>query len=100
LTFAGYIYAGESWRYHEVSVFSPSDIPIFPLKTLIPVGGAILLVQGFSEVLRCMICLRTGEWPLREQDVEELETAILHEREFAEHREAVAGAGTSQEIKS
>jgi TRAP-type mannitol/chloroaromatic compound transport system permease small subunit len=92
LTFAGYIYAGESWRYHEVSVFSPADIPIFPLKTLIPVAGATLLLQGLAEVLRCIICLRTGQWPPRAEDVEELETAILHEREFATHREAGAAA--------
>ena len=58
LTFAGYRYAGESWRYHEVSVYSPADIPIFPLKTLIPVAGATLLLQGLAEVFRCIICLR------------------------------------------
>jgi TRAP-type mannitol/chloroaromatic compound transport system permease small subunit len=90
LTFAGYAYAGDSWRYREVSVYSPADIPIFPLKTLIPIGGALLLVQGFAEVLRCIVCLRTGEWPQRAQDVEELETAILHERQFAARRQ---GAG-------
>jgi hypothetical protein len=28
-------------------------------------------------VLRCIICLRTGEWPERLHDVEEMETAIL-----------------------
>ncbi len=99
LTFAGYIYASKSWSYHEVSVYSPSDIPIFPLKTLIPVGGAILLVQGLAEVTRCIICLRTGEWPPREQDVEEMETAIMHEREFAEHRDAELGA-VNQEARS
>jgi TRAP-type mannitol/chloroaromatic compound transport system permease small subunit len=101
LTFAGYRYAGESWRYHEVSVFSPADIPIFPLKTLIPVGGALLLVQGLAEVFRCIICLRTGQWPQRAQDVEELETAILHEREFAAKHEAevAAHAAASQESK-
>jgi TRAP-type mannitol/chloroaromatic compound transport system permease small subunit len=92
LTFAGYVYAGESWRYHEVSVFSPADIPIFPLKTLIPVGGALLLIQGLAEVFRCIICLRTGAWPPRAQDVEELETAILHEREFAAKHEAEIAA--------
>ena len=102
LTFAGYIYASESWRYHEVSVFSPADIPIFPLKTLIPIGGALLLIQGLSEVFRCIICLRTGEWPPRGQDVEELETAILHEREFAAKHEAevAAQAVGSQERQS
>jgi TRAP-type mannitol/chloroaromatic compound transport system permease small subunit len=101
LTFAGYIYAGESWRYHEVSVFSPADIPIFPLKTLIPIGGALLLIQGLAEVFRCIICLRTGAWPPRAQDVEELETAILHEREFAAKHEAeiAAHSAATQETK-
>jgi TRAP-type mannitol/chloroaromatic compound transport system permease small subunit len=101
LTFAGYRYAGESWRYHEVSVYSPSDIPIFPLKTLIPVAGATLLLQGLAEVFRCIICLRTGQWPQRAQDVEELETAILHEREFAAKHEAevAAHAAAGQENK-
>jgi len=102
LTFAGYFYAGDSWRYHEVSVFSPADIPIFPLKTLIPVGGAMLLLQGFAEVLRCIICLRTGAWPPRAQDVEELETAILHERQFSAHQDAENGAdhSTNQESRA
>jgi TRAP-type mannitol/chloroaromatic compound transport system permease small subunit len=102
LTLAGYRYAGESWRYQEVSVFSPADIPIFPLKTLIPVTGAMLLAQGLAEVFRCIICLRTGAWPQRAQDVEELESAILHEHEFAAERAAQAGAhaSASQEQKS
>jgi TRAP-type mannitol/chloroaromatic compound transport system permease small subunit len=92
LTYSGYEYASESWRYHEVSVYSPADIPIFPLKTLIPVAGFTLLVQGVAEVFRCIICLRTGQWPPRIDDVEELETAILHEREYhAEHGEEVPG---------
>lgn len=98
LTFAGYQYAGESWRYHEVSVYSPTDIPIYPLKTLIPVAGATLLVQGLAEIFRCIICLRTGQWPRRLDDVEELETAILHEREFAAQHEAeIAAPGAAQE---
>jgi TRAP-type mannitol/chloroaromatic compound transport system permease small subunit len=88
LTFAGYEYAAESWRYQEVSVYSPADIPIFPLKTLIPIGGALLLLQGVAEIFRCIICLRRGAWPQRAQDVEEIETAIMHEREFAAEREA------------
>lgn len=101
LTFAGFRYAGESWRYHEVSVYSPSDIPIYPLKTLIPIAGATLLLQGLAEVFRCIICLRTGAWPQRAQDVEELETAIMHEREFAAKHDAeiAAHAAASQENK-
>jgi len=97
LTFAGYRYAGESWHYHEVSVYSPTDIPIYPLKTLIPVAGATLLLQGLAEVFRCIICLRTGRWPSRGEDVEELETAIMHEREFIAEHEAELAA---QEKKS
>jgi len=89
LMYAGWGYAGESWRYHEVSVFSPYDIPIFPLKTLIPAGAALLFVQGVAEVVRCVMCLRQGEWPQRLHDVEELETAILHE---VEHRQAAPTA--------
>ena len=94
LTFAGYRYAGESWHYHEVSVYSPADIPIYPLKTLIPLAGATLLLQGIAEVLRCIVCLRQGQWPPRLHDVEELESAILHEREYAEsHPDETVGSG-------
>ena len=95
LTFAGYQYAAESWRYHEVSVYSPADIPIFPLKTLIPAAGFTLLLQGLAEVARCVLCLRAGQWPARLHDVEEMETAILHEREHLErHPEEAVGGGT------
>jgi len=95
LTFAGYQYAAESWRYHEVSVYSPADIPIFPLKTLIPAAGATLLLQGLAEVARCVLCLRDGQWPARLHDVEEMETAILHEREHLQgHPEESVDGGT------
>jgi TRAP-type mannitol/chloroaromatic compound transport system permease small subunit len=88
LTVFGLFYAQESWHYHEVSVYSPVDIPIFPLKTLIPLAGFTLLLQGLAEVFRCLSCLRAGAWPARGEDVEEVETAILHEREFAAHHQA------------
>ncbi len=93
LVYAGWQYAAESWGYHELSVYSPSDIPIFPLKTLIPAGGVTLFVQGLAEVARCIVCLRRGEWPPRLHDVEELETAILHEQEaLREHGLPAAAA--------
>ena len=93
LIYAGTRYASESWRYHEVSVFSPADIPIFPLKTLIPSGGVLLFIQGLAEMTRCIVCLRDGKWPQRQQDVEELETAILHEREALSKREELSDTG-------
>ena len=86
LTYFGYLYAGDSWNYREVSVYSPIDIPIYPLKTLIPLAGALLLLQGLAEVFRCILCIRTGGWPYRGEDVEEIETMILHEHEFARHQ--------------
>ncbi len=97
LTFAGYIYASKSWHYHELSIYSPVDIPIFPLKTLIPIAGVTLLIQGAAEVMRCLIALKTGEWPQRAQDVEELETAILHEREFIEEHDAEVAATAKEQ---
>jgi len=64
------------------SIFSPAGVPVFPLKALIPLTGVLLLLQGFAEVVRCIICIRDGMWPQRLHDVEELESAILHEKEF------------------
>jgi len=81
LIYAGTHFARMSWRFGEVSIFSPANIPIFPMKTLIPIAGVLLLLQGISEILRCIECIRDGQWPPRLQDVEELETAILHHHE-------------------
>ena len=57
---------------------------------LIPLAGLILLLQGLAEVFRCVLCLRTGAWPARSADVDELETAIRHEREFAVRQRPVS----------
>jgi TRAP-type mannitol/chloroaromatic compound transport system permease small subunit len=95
LVYAGWEYAAESWRYHEVSVFSPADIPIFPLKTLIPAGGVLLFIQGLAEVARCILCLREGQWPARLHDVEELETAILHEQELKRKQDPAGADATA-----
>lgn len=81
LILAGTDFATYSWRFLEVSSSSPADIPVFPLKTLIPVAGFVLFLQGIAEVIRCVICIRSGEWPQRLHDVEEMETVILHEAE-------------------
>jgi TRAP-type mannitol/chloroaromatic compound transport system permease small subunit len=77
LIWAGVAHAEQSWRYREVSVFSPANIPIYPLKTLLPIGAFFLALQGAAEICRCLICIRQGEWPQRLHDVEELELQIL-----------------------
>jgi TRAP-type mannitol/chloroaromatic compound transport system permease small subunit len=88
LIYSGYTFASMSWRFSEKSIFSPAGIPIYPLKTLIPIAAAFLLIQGLAEMIRCVICLRIGRWPQRLADVEELETAILHEQEDRQRAEA------------
>jgi TRAP-type mannitol/chloroaromatic compound transport system permease small subunit len=87
LVYSGWAYAATSVRFREVSIFSPAGIPIFPLKCLIPVAGLLLLIQGVAEIIRCAICIRDGTWPRRLHDVEEMETVILHEREYLREHE-------------
>jgi TRAP-type mannitol/chloroaromatic compound transport system permease small subunit len=91
LVVAGGAYGLESLRLREVSVNSPAGVPIWPLKMMIPVGGALLALQGVAEVLRCILCLRTGEWAGRLHDVEELETQIL-QRHAAQAEATTGGA--------
>lgn len=79
LTYAGYFYAAESWAIKEHSNITAEGPPIYPFKTVIPVAGAFLLLQGIVEIVRCIICLRQGEWPSREEDVEEVDVDKLKE---------------------
>ena len=90
LVIAGGHYGVEAIRIREVSVNSPAGVPIWPLKMMIPVGAALMALQGLAESLRCVLCLRTGEWPARLHDVEELEKQIL--AEAARKRAAEGGA--------
>jgi TRAP-type mannitol/chloroaromatic compound transport system permease small subunit len=79
LTYAGYYYAAESWAIREHSNVTAEGPPIYPFKTVIPVAGLFLLFQGIVEIIRCVICLRQGEWPSREEDVEEVDVDKLKE---------------------
>ncbi len=87
LVYSGYVFAWLSFLFKEVSIFSPAGVPVFPLKMLIPLTGFLLLLQGIAEIARCIMCLRDGAWPQRLHDVEETETVILREREYAAERE-------------
>ena len=79
--YSGWNYAAMSIRFKEVSIFSPAGVPVFPLKTLIPVTGVFLLLQGIAEIIRCVLCLRSGQWPQRLHDVEETEALLIRERQ-------------------
>ena len=87
--YSGWNYARMSVQFREVSIFSPAGVPVFPLKSLIPVTGVFLLLQGIAEIIRCVLCIRLGHWPQRLHDVEETESVIMHEKQYlAEHGEA------------
>ena len=79
LVWAGYTYAAESWAIRESSNITAEGPPYYPFKTVIPVAGAFVLVQGIVEIIRCMICIRQGEWPSREADVQEVDVDKLKE---------------------
>ena len=79
LTYAGFYYASESWAINEHSNITAEGPPIYPFKTVIPLAGAFLLAQGVVEIIRCVICIRQGEWPSRIEDVEEVDVDKLKE---------------------
>jgi len=79
LAWAGYTYAAESWAIKEGSNITAGGPPYYPFKTVIPVAGAFLLLQGIVEIIRCIICLKQGHWPSREEDVEEVDVDMLKE---------------------
>lgn len=79
LTWAGWTFFMESLAIRE-QTFNADPIPVYPFKFVIPFSGALLLLQGLVEIVRCVICLRTGEWPAREEDVEEVDVDKLKAR--------------------
>ena len=93
LVYAGWDYAVDSWRINEHSNVTAEGPPIYQFKAVIPIAGALVLLQGLAEVVRCVICIRTGKWPERMTDVEEIDVVQeqLAQSEFVddESRRAV-----------
>jgi len=77
LVWAGYNYAAESWAIREHSNITADGPPVYPFKTVLPMAGVLLLAQGIVEIVRCVMCLKQGEWPSREEDVEEVDVDKL-----------------------
>ena len=73
LIYAGYDYAALSWRINEHSTVTAEGPPVYHFKTVIPIAGALVMLQGMIEVVRCAVCLKTGQWPARLEDVEEID---------------------------
>ena len=80
LIYYGAGFAADSWRYQEVSWSSPARIQIYFFKTLIPISGGLVLLQGIAEAARCIHCIKHGFYPPRLHDVQETETMVLHEK--------------------
>ena len=74
---AGYTYAAESWAINEHSNITADGPAVYPFKTVIPLAGAFILMQGIVEIIRCVICLREGDWPSRGEDVQEVDVDKL-----------------------
>jgi TRAP-type mannitol/chloroaromatic compound transport system permease small subunit len=79
LAWAGFNFASDAWAIHEHSNVTADGPPVYPFKTILPIAGGFLLLQGLVEIVRCVICLQTGEWPQRMQDVEEVDVDKLKE---------------------
>lgn len=84
LCWAGFLYAGDSWRIMEHSGITSDGPPVYHFKTVIPVAGAFLLLQGIVEIIRCVYCLKDGKWPQRLQDVEEVDVEKLKQQMHVE----------------
>jgi TRAP-type mannitol/chloroaromatic compound transport system permease small subunit len=78
LTWAGWTFANESLAIRE-QTFNADPLPVYPFKFFVPIAGAFLLLQGIAEIIRCVICIRTGAWPSKEEDVEEVDVDKLKE---------------------
>ena len=90
LAYFGYEIAADSWRWKEVSWNSPARIQVYFFKSLIPLAGVLLILQGISESMRCVICIRDGKWLKRHEDVRETEeNLILKKKEGERQRKAL-----------
>jgi TRAP-type mannitol/chloroaromatic compound transport system permease small subunit len=73
LIYSGWIFFGESWRINEHSTVTANGPPVWQFKFVIPLAGVMVMIQGLAEIIRCVVCLRTGEWPSRLKDVTEID---------------------------
>ena len=78
LVYAGYYFAADSWRIAEHSNVTANGPPVYHFKSVIPIAGALVMLQGVAEIMRAVVCLRTGEWPSRLHDV--AETDVIEEQ--------------------
>jgi TRAP-type mannitol/chloroaromatic compound transport system permease small subunit len=95
LVYAGYFFAADSWRIAEHSNVTADGPPVYHFKSVIPIAGALVLLQGVAEIVRCVVCLQTGQWPSRLKDVSE--TDVIEEQ--LAHSEHVDEASRKRAIE-
>ena len=96
LIYAGYDYAAISWRIGEHSTTTADGPPVYHFKTVIPIAGALVMIQGLAEIVRCIVAIRTGVWPPRLEDVEEIDvidTQLAHSEYVDEESRKIAVEG-------
>jgi TRAP-type mannitol/chloroaromatic compound transport system permease small subunit len=103
LIYAGYFYAAESWHIQEHSNVTADGPPVYHFKTVIPIAGALIMLQGVAEIVRCIACLQSGKWPERLKDVAEtdvIEEQLAHSEYVDEEsrKRAIEGAQKIDEI--
>jgi TRAP-type mannitol/chloroaromatic compound transport system permease small subunit len=100
LMYAGYGFAELSWRIDEHSNVTANGPPVYHFKTVIPIAGTLVMIQGFAEIVRCVICLRDGQWPERLKDVEEIDVVgeQLSHSEFVDEESRRSAIAQAHEI--
>jgi TRAP-type mannitol/chloroaromatic compound transport system permease small subunit len=73
LIYAGYYFAIQSWNINEHSSVTAEGPPLYYFKFVIPVAGALVMLQAVAEIVRCVMCIKTGVWPDRLKDVNEID---------------------------
>src|SRR3954447_8257602 len=99
LIYAGYDYASISWRIAEHSNVTANGPPVYHFKSIIPIAGAFVMLQGIAEIVRCVVCLKTGEWPSRLKDVAEIdviEEQLAHSEYVDEESRKIAIEGAAR----
>jgi TRAP-type mannitol/chloroaromatic compound transport system permease small subunit len=100
LIYSGYVFAMESWLIREHSTVTADGPPVYQFKMVIPIAGVLVMLQGLAEIVRCIVCLKTGEWPSRLHDVAEIDVIEeqLSHSEYVDEAERKMAIERAKEI--
>jgi len=100
LIYSGYVFAAESWVIGEHSTVTAEGPPVYQFKAMMPVAGILVMLQGVAEIARCVVCLKTGEWPSRLKDVAEIDVVEeqLAQSEFVDEEARKIAIARAHEI--